>query len=186
MTTTATRLITADELLLLPDDGYRYELVKGELTEKMPPPKYRHGVVVARFAMALANYADDNDYGDVVDNAGFHLESAPDTVRAPDVAWIAPGRVIADPVVYPQIVPDLAVEVKSPGDSLRDMAERAEMWLAYGCREVWVAQQAEPVSVTRYRPGRPPVTLYDADVLDGGDLLPGFSIPVWRLFRRRR
>ena len=184
--TTATRLITAAELALMPDDGYRYELVKGELTEKMPPPKYRHGVVVARFAIILGTYVEANDYGDLVDNAGFWLESAPDTVRAPDVAWVAPGRVVADPVGYPQIVPDLAVEVKSPSDSLRDMAERAAMWLAYGSREVWVAQPDAPVSVTRYRPGQAPVTLYDDDMLDGGDLLPGFSIPVWQLFRRRR
>ena len=183
---TATRLITAADLLAMPRDDYRYELVKGELTQKMPPPKYRHGVVVGRIANALCAYADDNDYGDVVDNAGFHLEENPDTVRAPDVAWIAPGRVTVEPAGYPQIVPDLAVEVKSPSDSMREMAERAEMWLRYGSREVWVAQPVAPVSVTRYRPGRPPVMLYDDDVLDGGDLLPGFSIPVWRLFRRQR
>ena len=183
---TATRLITAEDLLAMPRDDYRYELVKGELTQKMPPPGMRHGVAVARFAYALGHYADDNDYGDLVGYAGFQTESDPDTVRAPDAAWIAPGRVTAEPAGYPQIVPDLAVEVKSPSDSLREMAERAAMWLRYGSREVWVAQPAAPVSVIRYRPGRPPVTLYDDDVLDGGDLLPGFSIPVWRLFRRQR
>ena len=188
MTTTATlpRLMTADDLLAIPSDDYRYELVKGALTEKMPPPKYRHGVVVGRIAIALGIYAENNDHGEVVDNAGFHLEENPDTVRAPDVAWIAPGRVTVEPAGYPQIVPDLAVEVKSPSDSMREMAERAEMWLRYGSREVWIAQPAAPVSVTRYRPGQPAVTLYDDDVLDGGDLLPGFSTPVWRLFRRQR
>ena len=182
---TATRLITAADLLAMPRDDYRYELVKGELTQKMPPPKYRHGEVAGRIAIALGIYAENNDHGVMIDNAGFHLESDPDTVRAPDVAWIAPGRIIGDPG-YPQIVPDLAVEVKSPSDSLRDMDERAAMWLRYGSREVWVAQPVAPVSVTRYRPGQLPVTLYDDDVLDGGDLLPGFGIPVWRLFRRQR
>ena len=186
VTATKSRLITAEDLLAMPSDDYRYELVKGELTEKMPPPKYRHGVVVGRIAIALGIYAESNNYGDVVDNAGFHLEENPDTVRAPDVAWIAPGRVVGEPAGYPQIVPDLAVEVKSPSDSLRDLDERAAMWLRYGSREVWVAQPVAPVSVTRYRPGQLPVTLYDDDVLDGGDLLPGFSIPVWRLFRRQR
>ena len=178
--------MTADDLLAMPRDDYRYELVKGELTEKMPPPGMRHGEVSTRIVTALGNYADLNDYGVVGLTHGYRLESNPDTVRAPDVAWIAPGRIIGEPAGYPQIVPDLAVEVKSPSDSLRDMDERAEMWLSYGSREVWVAQPVAPVSVTRYRPGQPPVTLYDDDVLDSGDLLPGFRIPVWRLFRRQR
>ena len=133
----------------------------------------------------MGNYADLNDYGVVGLNHGYQLESNPDTVRAPDVAWIAPGRIIGDPAGYPKCAHDLAVEVKSPSDSRREMAERAAMWLRYGSREVWVAQPVAPVSVTRYRPCRAPATLYD-DVLDGGDLLPGFSIPVWWPFRRQR
>ena len=184
-TTSASRIMTADELLAMPDDGHRYELVKGELTEKMPPPGYQHGAVAGRFATALGNYSDENDYGAVVDNAGFLLETDPDTVLAPDVAWVAPGRVIASAPGYPAIVPDLVVEVKSPNDMLRAMAEKAQLWLRYGSREVWVAVPS-PISVTRYRHGQPPVTLYEDDILDGGDLLPGFSIPVWRLFRRHR
>ena len=186
ITATRTRLMTAADLLAMPRDDYRYELVKGELTKKMPPPQKRHGEVSTRIATALSNYADLNDYGVVGDNHGYRLEINPDTVRSPDVAWLAPGHPDRDNANYPEQAPDLVVEVKSPSDSLREMAERAEMWLRYGTREVWVAQPVAPVSVTRYRPGRAPVTLYDDDVLDGGDLLPGFSIPVWRLFRRQR
>ena len=183
--TTTPKLITAAELLALPDDGYRYELVQGVLTQEMPPPGKEHGVVSSRFGAALSQYSDSNDYGTVGDNHGYRLESNPDTVRAPDVAWFAPGHPAESATGYPEQAPDLVVEVKSPNDSPQDMAARAAMWLHFGSREVWVADP-EPVTVTRYRPGEEPVVLGEGDVLDGGDLLPGFTSPVWRLFRRHR
>ena len=105
-------------------------------------------------------------------------------MRAPGVVWIAPGRIPAGTQGYPELAPDLAVEVKSPGNSNREMAAKAGMWLSYGSREVWVADP-ERVAITVYRPNAAPVTLGEDDVLDGGDLLPGFSVPVWQLFRRR-
>ena len=188
MTTTATisrpRLMTAEELLLLPRGyGKRYELIRGKLVEKMPTGM-PHGLVVKWITFVLTEYEIATGYGNVVTGeTGYRLEIDPDTVRAPDVAWVAPGRIPPGTQGYPNLAPDLVVEVLSPGQNL---ADKARMWLRYGSREVWVAQPAEPVSVTRYRTGRPPVTLYDDDVLDGGDLLPGFSIPVWRLFRRQR
>ena len=77
------------------------------------------------------------------------------------------------------------VEVKSPGNSNPEMAAKAAMWLNYGSKEVWVGNP-ETTTVTRYRPGEPPATLGEDDILDGGNLLPGFSTPVWRLFRRRK
>ena len=183
--TTSQKLMTAEELLLLPDDGYRYELTKGELTEKMPPPGDLHGDVTGRFSFELRAYSEANDFGVVRDNAGFRTESDPDTVRAPDVAWIAPGR-IAEPILgYQPLTPDLVVEIKSPSDTPGMVAERAAMWLDFGGREVWYGDP-ETTAVTRYRPGQEPQVLGEDDVLDGGDLLPGFSVPVWRLFRRHR
>ena len=183
--TTKPKLITADELLLMPDDGSEYELVRGVLTEQMPPPGDGHGEVTWRFAAALGKYSDDRDYGFVRENAGFRLESDPDTVRAPDVAWIAPGRITEAIPGYQAVVPDLAVEIKSPSDTPRDVAERAQLWLGFGSQEVWYGDP-ERTTVTRYRPGQEPEVLGEDDVLDGGDLLPGFSVPVWRLFRRHR
>lgn len=180
-----TKLITADELLLMPDDGYRYELVRGELTEKMPPPGREHGVTSSRFGTAIGNYADEHDHGTVGDNHGYRLESDPDTVRAPDVAWFAPGHPAETAEGYPERAPDLAVEIKSPSDTPRMVAERAQMWLDFGSKEVWYGDP-ETITVTRYRPGLQPEVLTEDDVLDGGDLLPGFSIEVWRLFRRHR
>ena len=184
MTTTATGLITAAELLAMPRGyGKRYELIRGELVTKMPAGN-PHGIAVKWISFALTEYGVDTGYGQVkTGQPGYCLESNPDTVRAPDVAWIAPGRIPPGTRSYPNLAPDLAVAVLSPGPNLSD---KAEMWLRYGTREVWVAQSAAPVSATRYRPGQPPVTLYADDTPDGGDLLPGFSIPVRCPFRRHR
>ena len=115
---------------------------------------------------------------------GYRLEvGPPDTVLAPDVAWIAPGRLPASGVRgFPELAPDLAVEVRSPGDTRAAVARKAMRWLRYGTREVWVADP-ESVTLTRYVAGAAPVVLGEWDTLDGGEMLPGFRTPVWRLFR---
>ena len=180
MTTTATRLMTADELLAMPRGcGKRYELIRGKLVEKMPTGD-PHSRGVKWISYALTQYEVDTGYGEVrTGEPGYRLETAPDTVRAPDVAWIASGRLPPGTRGYPNLAPDLAVEVRSPR---QDLSDKAQMWLRYGSREVWTADPEPPVSITRHRPGQPPVTLYEDDTLDGGDLLPGFSITVRRLF----
>ena len=86
---------------------------------------------------------------------------------------------------FPELVPDLAVEVKSPSNSWPEITAKAYMWLSYGSQEAWVADPPT-TTITIFRPNVAPVTLGEDDVLDGGDLLPGFFTPVWRLFRRRK
>ncbi len=186
MTTTASKLITAEELLLMPKvDGRRFELIRGVLVEKMPAGGTQ-GVPGSRIDGILFNYADTNDYGVTVScETGYRLELDPDTVRAPDVAWFAPGRLPEDVVGFPELAPDLAVEVKSPGNSWPEITAKAYMWLCYGSQQVWVADPPT-ATITVYRLSADPVTLGEDDILNGGDLLPGFSTPVWRLFRRRR
>ena len=183
---TALKLITAEELLAMPrNEGHRYELLRGVLVEKMATG-IPHGVVVSLITIVLGNYVLSNDYGEICSGEpGYRLERDPDTVRAPDVAWIAPGRIPPGTQGYPELAPDLAVEVKSPGNSYAELAAKAGMWLSYGSREVWVADP-ERVTITVYRPYQEPLTLGEDDTLGCGDLLPGFSTPVWRLFRRRR
>jgi Uma2 family endonuclease len=183
--TTKPKLITADELLLMPDDGMQRELIRGVLTEEMPPG-YEHGILVTRIGRLFDQFSEETSYGEVCGgDSGFLLERNPDTVRCPDVAWIAPGRLDGPVVGYPELAPDHVVEVKSPSNSNPEMAAKAAMWLSYGSRMVWVADP-QPVTVTVYRPNASPVTLHEDDILDGGDVLPGFTTPVWRLFRRRR
>ena len=184
--TTETKLMTADELLLLPrGEGKRYELIRGVLIEKMPTGD-PHGDSVTRAASMIFTYAENNDYGVVrTGEPGYKLESGPDTVRAPDVAWIAPGRLPEGTQGYPELAPDLAVEVKSPSNSNPEMAAKAQMWLCYGSK-IALVLDPDSTTATIYRPNVGPVTFRENDTLDLGDLLPGFSTPVWRLFRRKR
>ena len=181
---TIMKLMTAEELLLMPDDGMQRELIHGVLTEDMPPG-YEHGVLVARIAWLLTSHSEASDYGEVqAGDPGFLLERDPDTVRGPDVAWVAPDRLPGPVAGYAEVTPDLVVEVKSPGNSNREMAERAIMWLSHGARMAVVANPGT-ITLTVYRPGAPPEVLGETDVFEGSDVLPGFSAPVWRFFRRR-
>ena len=184
--TTKPKLVTAEELLRMPrGEGVRYELIRGVLVAKMPTGRL-HGEAVIRTGTLINVYSDTNDYGTAFSGEpGYRLERDPDTVRAPDVAWFAPGRLPPGIQGFPELAPDLVVEVKSPSNSNPEMAAKAMMWLSYGSRQVWV-EDPERVTITIFRPNTAPVTLGEDDVLDGGELLPGFSAPVWSLFRRRR
>ncbi len=186
---TPSRLMTADELLLMERvPGRRYELVRGILTEKTVGTGHPHSITVFHTGGVFYVYIDATDYGVVcVGEPGYRLEADPDTVRCPDIAWFAPGRIPPGTTGFPELTPDLCVEVASPSNSRRDrlLSEKAQMWLDFGAREVWVLNP-EDTTVTRYRPGQTPVVLGEDAILGGEELLPGFSIPVWQLFRRQR
>ena len=179
-------LMTAEELLLLPrGDGRRYELIRGVLVEKMPTGD-AHGDTTVLTAYFLTQYTFDSGNGVTrTGEPGFRLATEPDTVRAPDVAWIASGRIPEGTQGYPELAPDLAIEVKSPSNSNAEMGEKASMWLAYGTQQVWILNPENNTVIVR-RGYSSPVFLSENDVLEGGDLLPGFSVEVWRLFRRQR
>ena len=186
MTTGKTRLVSAEELLRLPrGDGKRYELIRGVLVEKMPTGD-PHADTVTRTSNLIFTYSEDTNFGVVRSGEpGFRLGRNPDTVRAPDVAWIAPGRIEEGTQGFPELAPDLAVEVKSPSNTTAEMTSKAEMWLSNGSLQTWVVNP-ENTTVTIHRPYAEPVSLSEDEVLEGGELLPGFSVEVWRLFRRQR
>ena len=187
---TPSRLMTADELLAMERvPGKRYELIRGVLTEKEMPTGDSHGDTVSHshgilyyHIIMVANYGVLR-----VGEPGYRLERDPDTVRASDIAWFAPGRIPPGTTGFPELTPDLCIEVASPSNSRGDrlLSDKAQMWLDFGAREVWVLNP-ENTSVTRYRPGQTPVVLGEDDILNGEELLPGFSVPVWQLFRRQR
>ena len=178
-----TRPMTADELFALPDDGFhRYELVRGELIT-MPPPGAQHGGIAARVVSLLDPHVREHGLGKMLGESGFRLETGPDTVRAPDAAFIARERVPADglPEKFWAGAPDLAVEVVSPGDTYEEVHEKALEWLALGARLVWVITPRRR-SVTIYRAPDDIVVLDAEATLDGGDVIPGWSAPVAELF----
>ena len=181
MTSSKIKLMTADELLLLPRGIKRYELIKGVLIE-YPLTENLGGQAVSGISAAIGNWADKYDIGHAVISCGFRLDKDPDTVRSCHIAWIASNDVIDG---CPEVAPELAVEIKQPHYSEPEITAKAHMWLSYGSQQVWVADPPA-TTITIFRLNTAPVTLGEDDVLDGGELLPGFSTPVWRLFRRRR
>ena len=183
MSATITRPMTADELLAMPDDGWRYELVKGEL-RRMPPPGDKHGLVTMELAGPLFQYVKEHGLGRVyAAETGFKLESDPDTVRAPDIAFVRMESVLETGGLegYRFGAPDLTVEVLSPNDRIRDVEEKVAEWLEAGARMVWVVSP-KLRTVTVYRSLTDIVVLTEKDTLDGGDVVSGFKIKVAEIF----
>lgn len=178
----AERRRTADQLLAMPDDGWRYELVQGEL-RRMAPSGYPHGRAAVRIGRLLDEYVEANGLGAAFGaETGFRLASGPDTVRAPDAAFVRAERLADLPEngFFPG-APDLAVEVLSPGDTRVGTAEKVRDWLAAGTRMVMLIDPARRV-VEAHRPNRTRLRLGPGDVLDADDVVPGWRVPVSRLF----
>lgn len=175
--------MTAEELLDLPDDGLRHELVLGEL-RTMTPAGYEHGRVAMRIGSRLDAFVEAQGLGEVLGaETGFTLARGPDTVRAPDVAFVRAERVPAaeDRAGFAELAPDLAVEVVSTWDRASEVSEKALMWLDAGVRLVWVVDPTTRLA-TVYRSGGVVGLFRGQDVLDGEDVLPGFTLPLWELF----
>ncbi len=180
-----TQLMTAEELLKLPHGRFRYELVNGELRE-MSPAGHNHGRIAARLTTVLGQHVEENNLGEVyAAETGFKLKSNPDTVRAPDVAFVRGERAeqAGETKGYFPGAPDLAVEVLSPDDTVREVEEKVAEWLEYGTRLVWVISP-KLHTVTVYRSLADISTLTENNMLDGETVVPGFSHPVTKLFTR--
>ena len=180
---TANQLITAEELLRMPDDGYRYELVRGEL-RKMAAAGYLHGRIAINITTPLDRYVRAHNLGVVcAAETGFKLASNPDVVRAPDVAFIRRERAeeVGDVEGYWPGAPDLAVEVISPSDTYSDVQEKVFDWIEAGTRMV-VLVIPRKRTVTIYRSLTDIVMLTEHDTLDGGDVVPGWKTPVSEVF----
>lgn len=180
---TTDRLMTAEELLRLPDDGQRHELIAGEL-RTMAPSSGQHGWVGSNVSVPLGQYVRAHKLGLTFQaETGFILTRAPDTVRAPDVAFVRRERALAgvDAEGYWQGAPDLAVEVVSPNDRLTEVAANVAEWLAHGALMVLVVNPRRR-TVAVHRPGQPPRLLTESDTLDGEDVVPGWTLPVRDIF----
>jgi Uma2 family endonuclease len=182
MRTTPT-LTTADELFMMPDDGFRYELVRGEV-RRMPPAGSEHGAVAVNIAVVIAQFVKANGLGVVFGaETGFKIASDPDTVRAPDLAFVRRERIpeAGIPRGFWPGAPDLAVEVVSPGDTYTEVEEKVHDWLNAGTRMVLVLNP-RTYTVAVYTSHTDVVRLTELDTLDGGEVLPGFTCRVAELF----
>src|SRR5260370_15576065 len=131
------KLYTVADLDALPDDDRRYELDRGRLIV-MQPPKPEHGALVMEIGGFIRDHVRPNHLGRVTAESGYRLSENPDTVRAPDVSFTSNARLTPLSGAYPQVAPDLAVEVASPGNTVDDMNQKIEQYFAAGVRQVWV------------------------------------------------
>jgi Uma2 family endonuclease len=177
---TQLRTMTADELLAMPDDGIRRELVEGELRE-MVPAGGDHGEIGMRLGWRLAQYVETGKLGVVYSSdTGFRLARDPDTVRCPDVGFIARERYARFKGVVDR-APDLAVEVVSPHDTYSEVRSKVHQYLEAGTQMVIVL---DPPSRTAdvYRSRTDIRELSENDVIDGEDVVPGWRLPVRDIF----
>ena len=174
---------TADRLMDLQGDGYRYELIRGEVV-KMSPTGGKHGVIAHRIGRRLGNWAEQQSIGLVfAAETGFKLATNPDTVRAADVALVLNERIPATgvPDSFWDGAPDLAVEVLSPNDSPSDVLDKVRDYLAAGAEQVWVADpKSSTISV--YRSLQDVQTLTERETLEGVGVVAGFRCGVGEFF----
>jgi len=171
--------MTADELLAMPDDGFHhYELVKGELIT-MSPAGELHGQTITRLIVHLGSYVRANRLGELHTETGFTLTRNPDTVREPDVAFLRNERVTGGDK-FVSGAPDLAVEVISPRNRPADVEQKVREYLATGARLVVVIDPKKQTATVHTPTSTTHLTL--ADTLTGGDVVPGWELPLRELF----
>ena len=168
-------LMTAEDLMANPVPNKCTELVAGHMLVR-EPPGYRHGYVASQFLLAIGIHVRTNKLGHVLAaETGFTLFRNPDTVRAPDVAFIRSERIPSPlPRGYAEFAPDLAVEVLSPSDRAGKVLAKVGDWIDAGARLVWIVDPERRVARV-YRADGTQLTLTASDTLDGEDVLPGFS-----------
>jgi Uma2 family endonuclease len=176
------RPVSADELYAMGRDDRRYELVAGALRVH-EPTGWIHGEVQAALLSHLRAAARAGRLGSVVAEVGFVLARQPDTVRAPDVAFLRTDRLpAADRATrFIEGAPDLAIEVVSPDDRAWEIGEKVEEYLASGTRLVWVVDPRNR-HVVVHTPDRIAHVLRAGDALDGADVVPGCRLGLDDLF----
>lgn len=179
------------DLAMLPDDGYTYEIVEGELI-RMPASGVKAARVASRLHIALGVYVKTHGLGEVLGADGTYDLTRPgdptDTALVPDVSFVLAGRLPAmdapDADKYARLPPDLAAEVASPSQYRPEIATKAKLYLDRGVRLVWVLwPNRQEVDIWRASsPNASAMTLTLADSLDGLDVIPGFTLPLTDLF----
>lgn len=173
-----TGLMTAEELERLDLPGKATELIRGQLIVREPPGT-RHGIIAANLCILLGGFVRREKLGAVsAQDTGFKIESNPDTVRAPDVAYISNARLGAvGRRGYAPVAPDLAAEVLSPDYRAGEVFSKVGSWLSAGSKLVWVVDP-DREEVRAYRPDGSVRIISGDGTLDGEDVLSGFTCSV--------
>ena len=180
---TAATPTTAEQLAAMPDDGMRRELVNGEL-RMMSPAGGQHGRIAMRIGRLLGNHVEKHQLGEVfAAETGFLLSTHPDTVRAPDAAFVATQRFEGLDEVrgFLPIAPDLVIEVVSPNDGSSDVEEKANSWLHFGVRLVLVVDPANR-AIRAYRERASVAVFFAGDQVDAADVVDGWRFAVDDVF----
>lgn len=183
---TAPALMTAEELLARSSELGRCELINGEL-RLMSPAGALHGDAGSRILVAIGSFVYEHRLGYVFNSdTGFILRRNPDTVRSPDVSFLSRSRAPEGgiPEGYLSEVPDLAVEVISPSDTFSEVTAKANDYIDAGVPLVWVVDPRTQRAFV-FRRGQSLLTVASDGALSGEDILPGFILPLAKLFERR-
>jgi Uma2 family endonuclease len=181
--TTITRFMTAEELERSPNRDGLWEVIDGELVD-VTGTGGEHAVVTLRVILRLGNFVTPRRLGTILlPDSSIVLAERPLVLRLPDTGFIRAERLPLDqiPRGYLRVVPDLVVEVRSPGDAWREVMAKGMMWLEAGAMLVWLVDPSTE-SVTELAREQPPRRLTREHTLDGGEVLPGFELPVRELF----
>ncbi len=178
---TAVKVWTDEELMALPKDGYKRELLQSEII--MSPAGSEHGMICVRIAFALEEHVRRHKAGMIFDSStGFRL--TPDDLLSPDAAFVTKARLVGmkrPPRGFFAGAPDLIVEVLSPSDSPAGIHGKLTQYFAHGCHLAWVINPAERNALV-YRTPEADHLLRFTDTLDGEGVLPGFRLPLAELF----
>jgi Uma2 family endonuclease len=183
---TQTKVWTEAELMALPRDGHKYELVNGEL-QMSPAGSFGHGDLILVLAARLVPFVKANKLGVVFDGqTGFWMKSG--NMRSPDLSFLGKERLKAlnlQPHTFVPGAPDLAVEFLSPSERESEVAAKAGDYFGSGCRLLWIVNAAEKTARI-YHSATPDKLLKSGDSFDGENVVPGFAMPLDELFAETR
>lgn len=181
MTDVQERVYTANDLLHMPDKEKRYELIHGELIT-MSPTGEPHGALSLALGALIWNHVRTNRLGRVYGaETGFVISTNPDTILAPDAAFISTERARPMSQNFAPVAPDLAVEIVSPSNTAKEMNEKVSLYFQAGTQQVWIVYP-ETQTLHLYDSATSVTILTRKDTLDGGRLLPNFKLPLEELF----